>query len=201
MYRLIKKSEIKQAAKYLVESFYNYPLYNEFFKTEKEKKIGLYLFSYSRLYTRRKFTFVNDDLKVLFTFKRPEDKEKSLATLVFRPSIFFSYIFRVPRHVNKTVKEFGKFEREIQSKFYNPEKDCYLQMLSIHKSARLLEEGDFTKIIDDVIEPMTKGREVYLETHTLLLKRLYEMKNAKLVDESQFRNTKQFTMRWISRRK
>ena len=83
----------------------------------QEKKIGLYLFSYLRLYTRRKFTYVNDDLKVLFTFKQPEDKEKSLATLLFRPSISFSYIFRIPRHVYKTVREFGKFEKEIVIKY------------------------------------------------------------------------------------
>ena len=60
--RKIKKSEIKKTAWIMAENFCDYPLYKIFFPNDKRRQKQTFYFFWMRMYTRRNFSYVSDDM-------------------------------------------------------------------------------------------------------------------------------------------
>jgi len=187
--RKMKPKEMKQCAMVMAEAFEKYPLYDLFFGNQKNRVRRIFYFFWYRLYTRKNFTYVTDDLNMVCCIQTPEDKLKSPVGLFFNPAFFFGFIKNIRIKTLKLVREYSKIDKECMKKYYNPQEDWFVQALGIRKC----ERG--RNLFFDFIRAMDNGKPIFCLTHSARNVRLYEYFGANVVDQVPFHDTIQYVLR------
>ncbi len=186
--RKIKLNEIPKVSKLMATCFLDYPLYSVFFKDEKRRFNGIYHFFCVRNYCRQRFTYITEDETAVFTLKRPGDKERPIIGFFLNPISAINFLLHVPLSALWLVRDFNRFSKPLQKKYYDKQKDWYFQVICTKKEAR--ENLYFFKILKEIDE----GEAIYAETHTERNAELYKLMGCQLLEEAEWHGIKQYIL-------
>ena len=174
--RKITKNELDVTAKKFTEFFYEYKAYDYFISSENKFNKMYNMFLYE-LYPTYKFTYVFGDFKGLCVMQKPGDKDVKNC---YRKDFIEQLLNIIPKDEIERLKEYIKFAKEIAKKYFNESEDCYVRNLGVDKECR--GEG----IAKKMVEILSNGRNVYLETHDKNNILIYKKMGFELVHEEPF---------------
>lgn len=189
MVRKIRKDEIEETARIMAECFYDYPLYDVFFPGEENRIKKVFYFFWFRMYTRQSYSYVTEDMELVCSVKKPGDKDTSFWGLVLNPRFLFGALRTIPLSALKLVLDYGKMEAGPQEKYYDPQKDWYIQTICVLKKSR--GNGTFFRVLKE----MDEGATIFCETHTARNERLYRMLGMKTVETLEWHGVSHYVMR------
>ena len=187
--RKIRKDEIKKTAWTMAENFYNYPLYKVFFPNDEKRLKQTFYFFWMRMYTRRNFSYVTDDMSLVISFQKPEDKQTSSLGLYLNPVFLFGGLATVPLSALKIANNYVAFAETFEEKYYNPHTDCCIQAVCVMEKSR--GDGQFF----NVLKELDDGRPIFFETHTEENVKLYKYMGAEICDEGQWQGVTHYVMK------
>lgn len=187
--RKIKRSEIRETAMIMAECFKDYPLYDVFFENDDRREKRVFYFFWYRMYTRRDFSYINDSKSLVFSIKRPEDRQRSAVPLFLNPLFLFGFLRNIPLKSIRLTFEFSSFSERFQKLYYNPLTDVYAQAICV------LEKDRGTGLLIDALKDFDDDRPVYMETHTTDNVRLYQHLGAKLMETSDFHGVTHYILK------
>lgn len=174
--RKITESEIEVVSKKFTEIFYNYKAYN-YFITEDNKFEKMYNMFLYEIYPTYKFTYTTENYKGLCVMQKPG--EEDLKNCYTRE--FIEKINRIlsTEEIEK-LKKYITFAREVSSKYFDKTKDCYVRNLGVELNSR--GKG----IAKKMIEQISEGKSIFLETHDKKNLLIYERMGFEVVLEKRF---------------
>jgi len=187
--RKINKSEWKKTSKIFAKIFNEYDLYDLIFKRDKnfENKIS-YLFAIE-VCGGINYTYEFDDFKGLATIKKPGDIDSNEYSCFFNPLFTFGFIINIRIKSSKIALEYLDYAKNVSSKFYNPDTDCYIKNIGVRKDCR--GQGYLRKMISEICGDMP----IYLETHDVNNVEIYKKLGFELLDVSYFRGKAHYAMK------
>lgn len=174
--RKILKKEIKLAAKKFTEFFYEYKAYDYFISSENKffKMYNMFLYE---LYPTYKFTYVFGDFEGLCVIQKPGDEDLKNC---YKKDFIIQLLNIIPKDELEKIKEYINFAKAIAAKYFDKSKDCYVRNLGVNKECR--GKG----IAKKMIEILSNGKNIYLETHDKNNILIYEKMGFELVYEELF---------------
>lgn len=191
--RKIRKDEIVEVAHKVAECFYDYPLYRAFYSYDEKIKDKVFVACWNNVYERQNYTYINDEKTVYITIKKPGDKNVPIIYLYANPVFFFTYLktmgIKQFMPVIKSLSEYGKTQKEMMAKYYNPDVDTYIGTMAVMNSER--SNGIFFKVLSQIDD----GGSFYFETQIEKNVKLYEKIGAKVVGETSWRGIPYYSLR------
>lgn len=177
--RKINEKEINIVAKKFTEIFYDYKAYDYFITPDSKFKKMYNMFLYE-LYPTYQFTYAIEEYKGLCVMQKPGEGDisncydksfiQTIQTLLSKEEIY-------------KLKTYINFAKNVSERFFNKHEDCYVRNLGVIKECR--GQGTAKTMIDQLSE----GRPVFLETHDRNNIEIYSRMGFKVVYEEAFADT------------
>lgn len=187
-FRKIKKSEIRKFAELRSVCMMDYPLYAVIYPNEKKRRKQMFYTSWYMLYEYQAFTYIDSTNKMLFSLKKPGDKNTSTLGLLLNPAFFFGAMRYITPACLKRIRSYSKLEEETEKRHYDPKTDYYICNVCIEKNAR--GGGLFFK----VLSAFDEHARYYFVTHSEKNMKLYKLCGGKICEAVNWNGVMHYCM-------